>query len=128
MATSSIHIASGAGGYFAHNSREQETANSIFKDEPNFCSCSKDEAFRIYKAELETRTQAYLANHPTRKKLHAKTATHLSAIVNFNKEHTPQDIKRVCEYLEQRFDTKVIQYSMHRDEPRLGAWLSLIHI
>lgn len=116
MATSSIHIASGAGGYFAHNSREQETVNSIFKDEPNFCSCSKDEAFKIYKTELETRTQAYLSNHPTRKKLHAKTATHLSAIVNFNKEHTPQDIKRVCDYLEERFDTKVIQYSMHRDE------------
>lgn len=116
MATSSIHIANGAGGYFAHNSREQETVNSIFKDEPNFCSCSKDEAFKIYKAELETRTQAYLANHPTRKKLHAKTTTHLSAIVNFNKKHTPQDIKRVCDYLEKRFDTKVIQYSMHRDE------------
>jgi len=116
MATSSIHIASGAGGYFAHNSREQETVNSIFKDEPNFCSCSKDEAFKIHKTELETRTQAYLANHPTRKKLHAKTATHLSAIVNFNKEHTPQDIKRVCDYLEERFDTKIIQYSMHRDE------------
>lgn len=116
MAISCAHIGDGASGYFAHNSRERETKNSIFNDEQNYCSTNAKEAFEVYRFELGKRTQAYLDNHPTRKKLHAKTVTHLSAIVNFNKEHTPQDIKRVCNYLEEKYDTKVIQYSMHRDE------------
>lgn len=115
MAKSSIHIEAGGGGYFAHNSREQSTVNSIFSDEQNFCSCSKEEAFKTYRSELEKRTEAYKENH-NRTKLHAKTITHLSAIVNFNKEHTPEDMKRVCELLERKFDTKVIQFAMHRDE------------
>lgn len=115
MAKSSIHIEAGGGGYFAHNSREAPTVNSIFSDEQNFCSCSKEEAFKTYRSELEKRTEAYKENH-NRTKLHAKTITHLSAIVNFNKDHTPEDMKRVCDLLERKFDTKVIQFSMHRDE------------
>lgn len=116
MAISSIHIEAGKVGFFSHNSREKTTANAIFNDEENFCSCGFDEAVKIFRDELKTRTKAYIKNHPTRAKLHAKTITHLSAIVNFNKEHTPDDIKKVCDYLEKTLDTKVIQYSMHRDE------------
>ena len=49
MATSSIHIEAGANGYFAHNSRESKTVNSIFDDEKNFCSCTNAQAFETYK-------------------------------------------------------------------------------
>lgn len=119
MAISSLHIEGGANGFFAHNSREKKTVNSIFDDEENFCSCSNAEAFKIYKDELEKRTKAYCENKG-RKKLHAKTKTHLSAIVNFNKEHTPDDIKKVCDYLEKTFDTKIVQYAMHRDEGHIS--------
>lgn len=115
MAISSIHIEAGSGGYFAHNSREQSTVNSIFSDEQNFVSCTKEDAFKLYRSELEKRTEAYKENH-NRTKLHAKTITHLSAIVNFNKEHTPEDMQRVCDLLERKLDTKVIQFAMHRDE------------
>ena len=73
MAISSIHFAAGKGGYFAHNSRETPTKNAIFSDEKNYCSANKDEAFKIYRDELEIRTKAYLDNHPGRKKLHEKT-------------------------------------------------------
>lgn len=114
MAKSSIHIGTGRGGYFAHNSRESKTENSIFSDEQNYCSCSKSEAFELFRSELKVRSAAYQKR--TNQKLQSKAITHLSAIVNFNKDHTPEDIKKVCEYLEQKFDTKVIQYSMHRDE------------
>lgn len=114
MAISSIHIENGKPGYFAHNSREAETKNSIFTDEKNYCSCSKDEAFKIYRTELRKRKETYINN--TKQKFQAKTVTHLSAILNFNKEHTPADIKKVCDHLEKILDTKVIQYSMHRDE------------
>jgi hypothetical protein len=115
MAISSIHIQAGQVGYFAHNSRESKTVNSIFDDEKNFCSCSNSEAFGIFKTELQKRTEAFLKNHK-QSKLHSKTVTHFSAIVNFNKDHTSEDIQKVCRYLELKFDTKVIQYSMHRDE------------
>lgn len=116
MAISSIHIEAGKIGFFSHNSREKETSNAIFNDEENFCSCDFKTAVTTFRAELKTRTKVYIKNHPTRTKLHAKTLTHLSAIVNFNKEHTPDDIKKICDYLENTLDTKVIQYSMHRDE------------
>lgn len=120
MATSSIHIATGGSGYFSHNSRESKTVNAIFSDEKNYCSCTNAKAFETFKNELSIRTKAYIENNPTRKKLHSKTITHLSAIVNFNKEHTPADMRKVCKYLEKTFDTKVIQMAMHRDEGHIS--------
>lgn len=114
MAKSSIHIEAGAGGYFAHNSRETPTVNSVFSDEQNFCSCSKEDAFKLYRSELQIRSEAYTER--TGQKLQKNAITHLSAIVNFNKDHTPEDMQRVCELLERKLDTKVLQMAMHRDE------------
>ncbi len=116
MAISSIHFAPGHSGYFDHNSREAHTNNAIFKDEKNYCSANKKEAFEIYRDELEIRTKAYLDNHPGRKKLHEKTITHLSAIFNFNHDTTVEQAQAVCDYLENKLDTKVVQLAMHRDE------------
>lgn len=114
MAISSIHIEAGSGGYFAHNSRESKTVNSIFDDEQNYCSSSKEEAFKLFREELNTRTQAY--EKRTGQKLQKNATTHLSAIFNFNYETTPEQAHKVCEYLEKTLDTKVVQMSMHRDE------------
>lgn len=118
MAISSIHIEAGNGGYFDHNSRERETANAIFDDEPNFCSCSKAEAFETFRSELKIRSDAYTER--TGQKLQRNVVTHLSAIVNFNADHTPEDMQRVCDLLERKFDTKVIQFAMHRDEGKVN--------
>lgn len=118
MAISSIHIEAGGGGYFAHNSRETPTVNSIFSDEPNFCSCSKEEAFEVYRSELQIRSDAYTER--TGQKLQKNAITHLSAIVNFNADHTPEDMQRVCDLLEAKLDTKVIQFAMHRDEGKVN--------
>lgn len=116
MAKSSIHIAGGNSGYLKHNDRSKHTENVIFDDEQNEINNNSDEAFKIYRSELKTRTEAYLKNHPTRKKLHSKTLTHLSAIVNFNKDHTMDDLQKVAKYLEDTLDTKVFQIAMHKDE------------
>ena len=116
MAISSIHFAPGHSGYFDHNSREAHTNNAIFKDEKNYCSANKKEAFEIFNKELKLRTEAYLENHQNRKKLHSKTITHLSAIFNFNKDTTVEQAQAVCDYLENKLDTKVVQLAMHRDE------------
>lgn len=118
MAISSIHIEKGRPGFFAHNSRETKTINSIFTDEQNFCSTTKKVAFETYRKELQNRCEAYKKR--TKQTLQENTVTHLSAIVNFNKEHTPEDIQKVCDYLEERFDTKVIQFAMHRDEGHIN--------
>lgn len=114
MAISSIHIEAGSSGYFAHNSREKKTSNAIFDDEQNYCSASKEDAFKLFREELKARTQAY--EKRTNQKLQKNATTHLSAIFNFNKETTPEQAHKVCRYLEKRLDTKVVQMSMHRDE------------
>lgn len=120
MAKSSIHIEAGKIGFFSHNSRERKTENSIFKDEENFCSCDNKTAIGIYKNELEIRTAAYIKNHANRKKLHAKTITHLSAIVNLNSHHTEKDLEKIRVHLEDILDTKIIQTSIHRDEGHIS--------
>jgi hypothetical protein len=120
MAKSSIHIEAGNIGFFSHNDRSRPTKNSIFSDEENFVSCSSKEAIELFKKELKIRSAAYLKNHPTRKKLHSKTHTHLSAIINLNKEHTSADLYKICEHLEETFDTKVLQYSIHKDEGHIS--------
>ncbi len=114
MAISSIHFASGGSGYFSHNSRESETNNVIFNDEENYCSTSKDEAFKMYREELKIRSEAY--QERTGQKLQKNATTHISAIFNFNKDTTPEQAHQVGEYLEKLLDTKVIQLAMHRDE------------
>lgn len=114
MAISSIHFAAGHSGYFDHNSREAETNNAIFTDEKNYCSANKKEAFELFKKELALRTEAYTER--TGQKLQKSTTTHLSAIFNFNKDTTPEQAHKVCEYLEKKLDTKIVQLAMHRDE------------
>ena len=83
-------------------------------DEKNFCSCTNAQAFETYKNELAKRTESYKENFG-RTKLHSKTITHLSAIVNFNKEHSPKDIKKICDYLES-LDSKSIRVVVQDQE------------
>jgi len=114
MAKSSIHIEAGKEGYLAHNDRSKPTVNSIFSDEENEVSNSSKKAFEIYRRALATRSEAYTKR--TKQKLQKKTTTHLSAIVNLNKHHTLEDLKKVANHLEETFDTKVFQMAIHRDE------------
>jgi len=114
MAKSSIHIEAGKAGYVYHNSRETPTKNSIFSDEENEVSNSAKDAFKIYRAELKKRVQAYTKK--TGRNLHKKTITHLSAIVNLNVNHTLDDLQPLVNHLEKELGTKVFQVAIHRDE------------
>jgi hypothetical protein len=116
--SSSIHIAQGQNGYLAHNSRETKTVNSIFTDEQNFCSSPAKESFKIFRDELAVRSQIFTER--TGKKVQAKTLTHLSAVVNLTEKHGSADVKKICDYLESRLDTKVFQYAIHRDEGHIA--------
>ena len=116
--SSSIHIAQGQNGYLAHNSRETKTVNSIFRDEQYFCSSPAKESFKIFRDELAVRSQIFTER--TGKKVQAKTLTHLSAVVNLTEKHGSADVKKICDYLESRLDTKVFQYAIHRDEGHIA--------
>jgi hypothetical protein len=118
MAKSSIHIATGHAGYLAHNDRSQKTVNTIFPQNQNEILNKRQEAFRMYKSELEKRSSAYKMR--TGQGLQKRAITHLSAVLNLNKEHTLEDVSKVCEYLEKTFDTKVFQVAIHRDEGHIA--------
>jgi len=101
-------------GYFYHNSREKSTANSIFSTETNYCNVDGKTAMENFFNELKKRELEYTKR--TNKKLHKNTIRHISAIVNLDKQHSKENIEKIIEYLEDKFDTKVIQYSIHKDE------------
>jgi len=101
-------------GYFYHNSREKPTANSIFSTQNNYCNIDGKTAMENFFNELKKRELEYTKR--TGKKLHKNTIRHISAIVNLEEHHTKEDIEKVIKYLENLLDTKVIQYSIHKDE------------
>lgn len=114
MSVSSIHIERGHRGYFFHNDRTDKTTNSIFNDEENYTNISGLESVQLFDKELNIRKEKY--KERTGQNIQKNTMTHMSAIVNFNKEHTEEDMEVLIDYLEGILDTKVIQFSMHRDE------------
>lgn len=113
-AKSSGHFAVGGSGYFYHNDRSHKTKNSIFSDEKNDVSCSANEAMKMYRQELQKRSEAYTAR--TNQKLQKNIATHRSLIINLHQHHTLDDLEEVKKYLEKSLDTKVLQIAIHRDE------------
>jgi hypothetical protein len=117
MSTSSAHIAPGNGGYIAHNSRESWSNSQVFFDEPNELWNNKEEAFKLFREELAARTKKYTER--TKQKLHKKTKTHLSMVVNLEKHHNLDDLKKLTDWLEKSLDTKVFQVAIHRDEGKL---------
>jgi cysteinyl-tRNA synthetase len=52
----------------------------------------------------------------TGKKLPKNTIKHISAIVNLDERHGPDDIQKLIKYLEEKLGTKVIQVAIHKDE------------
>ncbi len=101
-------------GYFFHNSREKPTVNSIFSTENNFTNMSGRESIKMFWNELGKRIKKYTER--TGKKLPKNTIKHISGIFNINENTTKEEVEKVIKYLEDTLDTKVIQYSIHRDE------------
>lgn len=119
MAKSSIHIQRAVEGSVGHNSREHFSYSVVFTDdgEVNECTHSVEDAYKIYRAELKERTQAY--ENRTGQKLQKSAVTQLSAIINLEKHHTLKDLESIKKHLEKTFGTKVYQMAIHRDEGKL---------
>ena len=43
-------------------------------------------------------------------------SSHWEAALNFNPEHTIEDVRRVAEHIERKFNIKCVEIAMHRDE------------
>ena len=115
MRESSIHIEPGKSlGYLRHNDRSKPTRNSIFGLSANQVSRPAGEAIKEWREEVTRRGEAY--RRRTGRKLHAKTATHLSAILNLDHWHTMDYVQQVADLLEDRFGVRVVQFAIHRDE------------
>jgi len=100
--------------HFLHNSREKPTSNSIFDTKNNYTNRSYKESIKTFWKELNKRIKKYTER--TGKKLPKNTIKHISGIFNIDENTTMDQIKKVIEYLEKSLDTKVIQYSIHKDE------------
>ncbi len=101
-------------GYFFHNSREKKTQNSIFSLDNNFTNRNGRDTIKVFWNELNKRIKKYTER--TGRKLHKNTIKHISGIFNINENTTKKQIEKVIKYLEDSLDTKVIQYSIHKDE------------
>lgn len=117
MGKSSIHIQKAVQGSVGHNLRINFSYSVVYTDEENEYSNTNDEAYSIYRSELATRSEAYTER--TGQKMQKSTVTHLSAIVNLEQHHTLKDLEPLREELEARFDTKVFNIAIHRDEGKL---------
>lgn len=100
--------------YFYHNSREKPTTNSIFNLDNNFTNRDAKKAIKFFWSEFNKRAKKY--KQRTGKKLPSNTIKHISGIFNIDENTKEEDIKKVIEYLEKNLDTKVVQYSIHKDE------------
>lgn len=115
--SSSAHIATSSSGAVTHNSRENFSHSVVFTDELNECSTNTKEAFKIYRDELAIRSKAY--SDRTHQSLQKNTSTKLSTVVNLEQHHTLKNLEPIVNFLEKRFDTKVFQVAIHRDEGKL---------
>jgi len=114
---SSIHIKKANVYFILHSVRANESYSVVFTDEKNEYLYDKEISLKLFRDELKKRELKYTER--TGKKLPKNTATLLSAIVNLNKEHTLEDVKKIAEYLEKTLDTKVVSVAIHRDEGKL---------
>lgn len=100
--------------YFYHNSREKPTSNSIFSTDNNYTNVNSKTAIKSFWREFSIRSKKYTDR--TGKKLPSNTIKHISSIFNINEHTTNEQILNVIKHLEDTLGTKIIQYSIHKDE------------
>ncbi len=104
-------------GIILHNARENFSYSVVFTDGKNELWNDSKQAYKIFRNELEIRSEAYTKR--TKQKLQKNTATSISAVVNLEYYHTLKDLEELRDYLEKEFGTKVFQMAIHRDEGKL---------
>lgn len=111
MAKSSINFQKSKGHSYDHNFRKDEP-NYLLKAEnrlENFYWQNKKSAREIFDEELSN----------TKRKggpIPRFENSHWEAVLNLNKNHTLEDVQKVAEYIEQKFNITCATIAVHRDE------------
>lgn len=111
MAKSSINFQKSKGHSYDHNFRKDEP-NYLLKAEnrlENFYWQNERTAREIFNDELKE----YGAKKGKRPRFEN---SHWEAVLNLNKNHTLEDVQKVAEYIEQKFNITCATIAVHRDE------------
>lgn len=111
MAKSSINFQKSKGHSYDHNFR---------KDEPNYLLKAENRLENFYWQNEKTAREIFdeeLSN--TKRKggpIPRFENSHWEAVLNLNKNHTLEDVQKVAEYIEQKFNITCATIAVHRDE------------
>ena len=111
MAKSSINFQKPKGHSYDHNFR---------KDEPNYLLKAENRLENFYWQNERTAREIFneeLSN--TKRKggpIPRFENSHWEAVLNLNKNHTLEDVQKVAEYIEQKFNITCATIAVHRDE------------
>ncbi len=111
MAKSSINFQKAKGHSYDHNFR---------KDEPNYLLKPADRLENFYWQNEKSAREIFdeeLKSYGTKKgKRPIFENSHWEAVLNLNKNHTLEDVQKLAEYIEQKFNITCATIAVHRDE------------
>ena len=111
MAKSSINFQKAKGHSYDHNFR---------KDEPNYLLKPADRLENFYWQNEKSAREIFdeeLKSYGTKKgKRPTFENSHWEAVLNLNKNHTLEDVQKLAEYIEQKFNITCATIAVHRDE------------
>ena len=111
MAKSSINFQKSKGHSYDHNFR---------KDEPNYLLKPADRLENFYWQNEKSAREIFDEELSKAKRKGGRIPTfensHWEAVLNLNKNHTLEDVQRVAEYIEQKFNITCATIAVHRDE------------
>ena len=111
MAKSSINFQKSKGHSYDHNFR---------KDEPNYLLKPADRLENFYWQNEKSAREIFdkeLKSYGTKKgKRPTFENSHWEAVLNLNKNHTLEDVRKLAEYIEQKFNITCATIAVHRDE------------
>ena len=111
MAKSSINFQKAKGHSYDHNFR---------KDEPNYLLKPADRLENFYWQNEKSAREIFDEELSKAKRKGGRIPTfensHWEAVLNLNKNHTLEDVQRVAEYIEQKFNITCATIAVHRDE------------
>lgn len=111
MAKASINFQKSKGHSYDHNFR---------KDEPNYLLKPADRLENFYWQNEKSAREIFdeeLKSYGTKKgKRPTFENSHWEAVLNLNKNHTLEDVQKVAEYIEQKFNITCATIAVHRDE------------
>lgn len=117
---SSINFKKSSAG-FEHNDRtEKREPKHLLPEEfrqKNECDRSAIEAKTLLAEMVENAKKEYQAR--TGQKCQAKILS-VEAVINVERHHTLDDVKKINEYLEQKHGFRAVQSSIHRDEGHIN--------